>query len=57
MGTGLTPHVWNLEHGFLEPGYTTKAEPECFWSCYTVEPPNNGHVVDECFVHYSEVPP
>ena len=21
---------------------------------YTVEPPNNGHVGDECFVHYSE---
>ena len=24
---------------------------------YTVEPPNNGHVGDECFVHYSEVVP
>ena len=23
----------------------------------TVEPPNNGHVGDECFVHYSEVVP
>ena len=21
----------------------------------TVEPPNNGHVGDECFVHFSEV--
>ena len=33
------------------------------WACglllcvYTVEPPNNGHVGDECFVHYSEVVP
>ena len=25
--------------------------------CCTVEPPNNGHVGDECFVLYSEVVP
>ena len=25
--------------------------------CCGVEPPNNGHVGDECFVHYSEVVP
>ena len=25
--------------------------------CNTVAPPNNGHVGDECFVHYSEVVP
>ena len=24
---------------------------------YTVEPSNNGHIGDECFVHYSEVVP
>ena len=25
--------------------------------CNMVAPPNNGHVGDECFVHYSEVVP
>ena len=24
---------------------------------YTIEPLNNGHVGDDCFVHYSEVVP
>ena len=28
-----------------------------FIVCSTVEPLNNGHVGDECFVHYSEVVP
>ena len=32
--------------GFCRPIYVIES---------TVEPPNNGHVGDECFVHYSEV--
>ena len=35
--------------------------PQFIWVCglllCVVEPPNNGHVGDECFVHYSEVVP
>ena len=33
---------------------------DCIWVIYamqisaTVGPPNNGHIGDECFVHYSE---
>ena len=30
---------------------------ELYVNCYTVEPLNNGHVGDECFVHNSEVVP
>ena len=52
----LSVYILRNFRGMLEKPVTLEETVSPFIT-YTVEPPNNRHVGDECFVHYSEVVP
>ena len=48
-GSGTCYYLQHRKYNTIHDSYTVVL--------YTVEPLNNGHIGDECFVHYSEVVP